>query len=69
MITPEQQRRLEQDPDYILLTRYDNSLKRLLERYPDGAPDRIIGQAIGMSELEVQEAYEAIVRKLRRMMD
>lgn len=67
-ISAEQQRLLENDPDYILLSRYDNSIDTLLERYPEGAPDRIIGQALGVSEAEVQEMYASIVLKLREMM-
>lgn len=54
------------DPDWVELRRFDNSLKKVLKRYPDGAPDRLIAQALGITEQEVQEQYDQIVEKLRR---
>lgn len=58
-------RRLETEPDFVNLKRYGYSLERVLDRYPDGAPDRLIAQALCMSEEEVEELYEEIVLKLR----
>jgi hypothetical protein len=62
------QERLETDPDFILIRRFDYSLKRLVERYPEGAPDRIIAQALGIEEHEVQEIYRGIVLKLKSLL-
>lgn len=62
------QERLETDPDFILIRRFDYSLKKLVERYPDGAPDRIIAQALGIEEHEVQEIYRGIVLKLKSIL-
>lgn len=56
------------DPDYIALKRFDYSLAKLLERYPDGASDKIIAQALKIEESEVEELYQEIVEKLRRVM-
>ena len=60
--------RVETDPDFILSKRFGHSLKRLVSRYPDGAPDDIIGQALGCSAQEVQKAYQGIVEKLRAIL-
>lgn len=62
------QRRLEQEPDFILLKRFSNSLAELLERYPEGAPENVIAKALGMEEDEVEEFYQRVVLKLRRNM-
>lgn len=62
------QERLETDPDFILIRRFDYSLKKLVERYPDGAPDRIIAQALGIEEHEVQEIYRGVVLKLKSIL-
>jgi hypothetical protein len=62
------QERLETEPDFILIRRFDYSLKRLVERYPEGAPDRIIAQALGIEEHEVQEIYRGVVLKLKSLL-
>jgi DNA-binding NarL/FixJ family response regulator len=63
----DQKRKLiREDVDFVCLKRYDFSLKRVLERFPDGASDRIIAQALGITEAEVQEAYGRIIQKLKK---
>lgn len=59
---------IETDSDYVYLKRFDFSLNKLLERYPEGVPVRIIAQALFMTEEEVEATYESIVVKLRRFM-
>lgn len=58
-------RRVATEPDFVNLKRYSYSLEKVLDRYPDGAPDRLIAQALCMSEEEVEELYEEVVLKLR----
>lgn len=57
--------KVENDPDFIALRRFDYSLAKLLERYPDGCPDRIIASALGLTEEQVVELYETAVARLR----
>lgn len=59
---------LDTDPDFIGIKRFDFSLKKLLERYPDGCPDRIIAQALLLTEDEVKELHNRIVEKLKEKM-
>lgn len=59
--------RLDTNPDFILLKRYNYSLKKLLERHPNGVPNEVIEQALGLTSDEVAECYESIVKKLRRV--
>jgi hypothetical protein len=40
----------------------------MLERYPNGVPDRIIAQALLISETEVEEMYQKIIVKLKDKM-
>lgn len=40
----------------------------MLNRYPDGCPDRIVANALGLSSEELEELYNDIVTKLRRKM-
>lgn len=60
--------RLYTDPDYIALKRFDYSINKLVERYPDGAPPKLIAQALLITEEEVEEIYQGIVLKLREAM-
>jgi hypothetical protein len=62
----ETQKRLEAEPDFVALKRFDYSLDKVLERYPNGCPTRIIAQALLMTEEEVEAAYERVVEKLRK---
>lgn len=48
--------------------RFDFSLKRLLERYPEGCPQRLIAQALFVSEADVARMYAEVVAKLRQSM-
>lgn len=61
-------RRIDEDPDFVNLPRLGNSLRRAVDRYPDGATDRVIGMALGIPESEVQATWEQVVAKLRRAM-
>lgn len=57
---------IHDDPDFVLLKRYNFSLKKVMERFPEGASNRIIAQALGITEQEVDEAYAAIIEKLKK---
>lgn len=60
--------RIETERDFIAIARFDFSLAKLEERYPDGAPKKVIASALRMSEDEVEAAYQAAVLKLRAAM-
>lgn len=71
--TPEEQERLriltmsllENDPNFIAIKRYNYSIDSLLERYPDGAPDHVIANALMIDKNEVQDIYVNIVSKIK----
>jgi len=60
--------RIDGDPDFVNLKRFDYSLAKLLERYPEGCPDRVIAHALLVSEEEVEELYDIAVERLRELM-
>lgn len=68
MTSAEVRRLLETDPDFLHLKRFDFSMGKLLERYPEGVPDRIIAQALLMTEDDVEILYNQTVEKLRNLM-
>lgn len=63
--TEELQLRIDTEDDFVNIKRLDYSLERVLQRYPDGAPQRVIAQALMISEDEVEKLYETVVQKLR----
>ena len=60
--------RIQTEPDFINLKRFEYSLEKVLERYPEGAPPRLIAQALLMTEEEGEELYQRTVLKLRDVM-
>jgi hypothetical protein len=64
----ESKNRITDDPDFINCKRFDFSLKKLLERYPEGCPTRIIANALMLTEAEVEELYEGAIERLRKLM-
>jgi hypothetical protein len=57
---------LATDPDFIYSKRFDFSLKKLLDRYPEGAPTKVIAQSLMMTEDELQELEQSIIIKIRQ---
>lgn len=61
----ETKRKIRSDPDFVALKRYNYSVERVLERFPDGAPVKLIAQGLMMTEPEVEELLQSVVLKLR----
>ena len=61
-------RRIDTDEDFVLSPKHDNSLKRMMDDYPDGAPDNAICKALDMTPSELQETFERAIVKLRSSM-
>jgi hypothetical protein len=57
---------LDQDPDFVVAKRHDYSLAKLIERYPDGCPDRLIAAVLLMTEDDVAERRAQIIATLRQ---
>lgn len=58
---------IHQDPDYVALKRFDYSLAKTLERYPEGCPPHILANALALTEAEVEAEYQRIVAKLKEL--
>jgi hypothetical protein len=68
MTVEEIRHRLSTDEDFIPLKRFDYSMRCLLDRYPDGVPDRIIAQSLLIDDEQVEVLYQEVVAKLRTNM-
>lgn len=60
--------RIHEEPDYIFLRRYKFSFAKLLERYPEETPDKVIAAALCIREEHVESEYLRVVAKLRGLM-
>lgn len=68
MTTDEVMGRLEIDPDFVYLKRFNYSLRKLMLRYPDGCPTKVIAQALLVTEEDVEQLYSSAVEKMRNLM-
>lgn len=59
---------IEVDLDYIASKRFGCSVAKLMERHPEGCPDRVIAAALLMTEEELETRYVEIVKRLRTHM-
>jgi hypothetical protein len=66
--TTEANELIEFDPEYVHLRRYDFSVEKTCERYPDGVPDHIIAQGLLITVEDVEVIYQQAVTKLRELM-
>lgn len=60
--------KIAEEGDFVNLKRFNFSLKKLLERYPEGCPNRIIAHALALVENEVEDLYQQAVNRLRELM-
>jgi hypothetical protein len=59
---------IETDEEFIAIKRFDFNLSKLLVRYPNGCPDRVILQALALTEQELAELEKRVLDKLKEQM-
>ncbi len=68
MTTAQAQALLQEDETFIYSKRFEFSIEKLEARYPDGCPDRLIANVLLITEDDVEEHYQRIVRLLQAHM-
>lgn len=62
--------KIAEDLDFIASTRYNNSLKAILRRFPDGLDNKTIAKLLLLENPdEVETLYKDSVEKLKDLMD
>ena len=69
MTGSEARKRIRHDPNFVYLKRFDFSMEKLLDRYPEGVPNKLIAQALLITEEDVETIYNNIIEKLRKNMN
>lgn len=59
---------IENDPDFIFSKKFDFSLDKMLERYPDGISNKMIARSLLLTEQDVSEILESIIQKFRNQL-
>jgi hypothetical protein len=60
--------RIENEVDFIDAPAYNNSLKTLMEAYPDGVPDTVICKVMHMTTETLDMTYKKAIKKLKTAM-
>lgn len=56
------------DVDFINIKRFDYSLAKLCDKYPEGCEDHIIASALGMPETDVDKRYNELIALIRKQL-
>lgn len=62
------QERMLNDPDYVSSKKHNGSLNAVLRRYPDGVSNKVAARMLDVSEVELEQIYQAVVLRLRLIM-
>lgn len=68
VVSAEDQEKVKNDPDFVLLRHCEYSLARVVSRYPEGVPHKVIAKALGVTEDEVAQILQKALSKMRGYM-
>lgn len=59
---------IDTDEDFIYCPRLGNSLKKLMDKNPDGVDDERIAKVLLLEEEEVEGIFASAIKKIRKSM-
>jgi hypothetical protein len=59
-------KQINNDSDFIYCPRLGNSIKKLLDIYPDGVDNKRIAKLLLMKEEEVEDVFNSALKKIRK---
>jgi hypothetical protein len=68
MASKEVRDQVDSTEDFVASGHHQHSLRRIRQRYPEGAPDHIVARALGRTEAQIRGMYAAATKKLRKLM-
>lgn len=66
MNNEEKKRKILEEEDFIDYPKFKNSIKKLIEKNPDGVDNETIAKSLGIEESEVEALYQSAVEKLQK---
>jgi hypothetical protein len=64
-MSEEKKHKILNDEDYIDYPKFKNSLKKLIEKYPNGVDNETIAKALMMTEEEIEDTYQSAINKIK----
>lgn len=65
-MTEEKKRKILEEEDFIDYPKFKNSIKKLIEKYPEGVEDEVISKILHLPKEEVKEKYQISIEKIRK---
>lgn len=62
-------KKIREDEDYVHCPKMDNSLKKIVNKNPDGLEDAKIADLLCVSVEEVEEIYQSAIKKIRHKLN
>ena len=65
----EKKHNIEEDEDFIDCPKFKNSIKKLIDKHPDGIEDDMIAKVLNITPQEVKKIYAGAIVKLQKSLD
>jgi hypothetical protein len=62
-------RKIQEDEDFVHCPKFDNSLKKIMNKNPDGLEDSKIADILCISVEEVESLYQSAIKKIRQKLN
>ena len=65
----EKKLRLTEEEDFIDCPKFNNSIRQLIEKNPEGVDDETIAKVLNLTAEEVEETYQNEIKKLQKSLE
>lgn len=65
----EKKLRLTEEEDFIDCPKFNNSIRQLIEKNPEGVDDETIAKVLNMTAEEVEKTYQNAIKKLQKSLE
>ena len=65
----EKKLRLTEEEDFIDCPKFNNSIRQLIEKNPEGVDDETIAKVLNLTAEEVEETYQNAIKKLQKSLE
>lgn len=65
-MTEEKKRKIAEEEDFIDYPKFKNSLKNLIDKYPNGVENDVIAKVLMLKQEEVEKIYQKSIEKIKK---
>jgi hypothetical protein len=66
---PDIHKKIAEDEDFVHYPKFENSLKKVLNKNPDGLEDGKIADILCIDKEEVESIYQSAIKKIRQKLN